>query len=228
MTMTTVTQGTRIIFPLNILALLVISSCFLLPIPFAGSFQSGEPSVHNRMDFSPYRDSITCYEFFSPFSESDRQSFPLIKKRVVGVYGEYRRSYKPGHHHAGLDLWGAFNETVYPIGYGWVVRVFREFPHRSVVVEHHLTDGDVLYSMYVHIEDIKVKVGDWVNERTALARVFNKKELEDAKFNTPNHLHLEIRKSLADRGRASYASMSIKALNRVCVDPLQFFKKALQ
>jgi len=225
MPMTPETQGSQSILILSILALLVICSSLLLPSPFTGSFQSGEPGVHNWINFSPYRDSITCYEFFSPFSESDRQSFPLIKKRVVGVYGEYRRSYKPGHHHAGLDLWGAFNETVYPIGYGWVVRVFREFPHRSVVVEHHLSDGDVLYSMYVHIEDIKVKVGDWVDERTAMARVFNQKELDDAKFNTPNHLHLEIRKSLADRGRASYASMSMRILNRVCLDPLQFFKK---
>jgi murein DD-endopeptidase MepM/ murein hydrolase activator NlpD len=82
--------------------------------------------------------------------------------------------------------------------------------------------------MYVHVEDIQVRVGDWVNENTHLARLFNAEELEQANFGTPNHLHLEIRKTLADKGRASYASMSMSALNMVCMDPLKFFKKNLQ
>ena len=202
--------------------------CFLfLPSQFSGISQSDALGTGHHKNAIENRDSLICHDFFSPFSESDRQSFPLIKKRIVGVYGEFRRSYKPGHHHAGLDLWGAFNETVYPIGSGWVVRIFPGFPNRSVVVEHHLQDGRILYSMYVHIEDIKVEVGDWVNERTPLARVFSKEELERANFNTPNHLHLEIRKSLADSGRASYASMSMRALNTFCLDPLQFFKNIL-
>jgi len=206
-----------------IYSLLIIFSV-LLPAQIQEISQSDDLDDKIHKDHILNRASLICHEFYSPFSESDRQSFLLIKKRVVGVYSEYRRSYKPGHHHAGLDLWGAFNETVYAIGYGWIVRVFRGFPHRSVIVEHHLPDGSILYSAYVHIEDIKVEVGDWVDEQTALARVFNKEELARANFNTPNHLHLEIRKSLADEGSASYASMSIRALNRFCLDPLQFFK----
>jgi murein DD-endopeptidase MepM/ murein hydrolase activator NlpD len=169
-----------------------------------------------------------CDHFFSPFKETDKKDLDQIERRVTGVYGEYRRSYKPGHHHAGLDLKGNFNEIVYTIGFGWVVQIFRQFPHRSVVVEHHLPNGSILYSMYVHIEDIQVQVGDWVNENTPLARLFNKEELERADFGTPNHLHLEIRKTLADKGRASYASMSMAELNTACMDPLKFFKKHLK
>ena len=203
--------------------------CFLfLPCQFSGSSARDDHSAQSDKTAITDRDSLICHEFFSPFKESDRQSFALIKKRVVGVYGEFRRSYKPGHHHAGLDLWGAFSETVYAIGYGWVVRIFRGFPHRSVIVEHHLPDGQVIYSAYVHIEDIQVKVGDWVDEKTALARVFNRDELERANFYTPNHLHLEIRKSLADQGKASYASMSMRALNQICLDPLTFFKNVFR
>ncbi|MBN1223972.1 MAG: M23 family metallopeptidase [Candidatus Aminicenantes bacterium] len=174
------------------------------------------------------RKTLICYEFFSPFEEIDRESLQNIKQRAVGVYGEYRRSYKPGHHHAGLDLEGTFNEKVYAIGYGWVVRVFREFPHRSVIVEHRLPDNGIFYSMYVHIEDIQVQVGDWVDEQTHLARLFNEDELKAADFGTPNHLHLEIRKSLADRGNASYASMSMQALNKFCQDPMKFFENHLK
>jgi murein DD-endopeptidase MepM/ murein hydrolase activator NlpD len=169
-----------------------------------------------------------CDDFFSPFLETDRKDLGLVKKRITGIYGEYRRSYKPGHHHAGLDLKGNFNENVYAIGFGWIVQIFRQFPHRSVVVEHHLPDGRILYSMYVHVEDIQVQIGDWVDENTPLARLFNKEELEKADFGTPNHLHLEIRKTLADRGRASYASMSMVELNMACIDPLKFFKRHLE
>lgn len=200
------------------------------PFPFTGHLsiektqvKRGNPSAHildetNRV----------CDDFFSPFIETNRQSLSLIEKRITGIYGEYRRSYKPGHFHAGLDLKADFNESVYTIGFGWIVQIFRQFPHQSVVVEHHLPDGDILYSMYVHIRDIQVQVGDWVDEEVPLARLFNAQELERADFRTPNHLHLEIRKTLADRGRASYASMSLAELNTACIDPLKFFKRHLK
>jgi murein DD-endopeptidase MepM/ murein hydrolase activator NlpD len=172
--------------------------------------------------------SRVCDEFFSPYHETDRKSLKMIERRVTGIYGEYRRSYIPGHFHAGLDLKGDFKEKIYAIGFGWVVQIFRQYPHRSIVIEHHLPDGNILYSMYVHVEDIQVRIGDWVDENTPLARLFSEEELERADFGTANHLHLEIRKTLADRGRASYASMSMRELNMACMDPLKFFKTHLQ
>lgn len=169
-----------------------------------------------------------CNGFFSPFNETDRKSLRVLKSRITGVYGEYRRSYKPGHFHAGLDLEGDFNESVYAIGFGWVVQISQQYPYRSVAIEHRLPDGNIVYSMYVHVEDIQVQVGDWVDENFPLARLFNEEELERSDFGTPNHLHLEIRKTLADRGRASFASMSLADLNSVCIDPLNFFKDHLK
>jgi murein DD-endopeptidase MepM/ murein hydrolase activator NlpD len=197
---------------------------------FAGnhSFEQPQEKQGNPTGFVLENTSRVCDEFFSPFNETDRKNLSLIEQRITGIYGEYRRSYKPGHHHAGLDLRGDFNEKVYALGFGWVVQIFRQFPHRSVVVEHHLPDGNILYSMYVHVEDIQVRVGDWVDENTHLARLFSEEELESADFGTANHLHLEIRKTLADRGRASYASMSMTELNKTCMDPLKFFKDHLK
>lgn len=173
------------------------------------------------------RDRV-CDEIFSPFHEKDRKCLNLLESRVTGIFGEYRKSYKSGHHHAGLDLKGDFNEKVHAIGFGWIVKIFRQFPHRSIIVEHRLPDGRILYSMYVHVEDIQVRVGDWVDGNTALARLFNEEELERANFGTANHLHLEIRKTFADRGRASYASMSMAELKKVCMDPLKFFREHLK
>ena len=167
-------------------------------------------------------------EFFSPFKDPDRKSFGSIEGRLIGSYGEYRKSYKPGHLHAGADLKGYFKEMVYAIGYGQVQEIFRDFPHQTVIVKHNLPDGDLLFSVYTHVEEIKVSVGDWVNELTPLARLFSKDELKRANFGTPNHLHFEIRKSIDDEGRASYASMTRHELNTFCMDPMEFFKIYLE
>ncbi len=171
---------------------------------------------------------LICEEFFSPFLESDRKSFSILQKRIIAAYGEFRRSYRPGHHHAGIDLQGGFNEAVYAIGRGRVFRIFRISPHQTIIIKHYLPEKKFLYSVYTHVEDIRVKTGDWVDENTALARLFNQTELENTGFGTPNHLHLEIRKSFADRGRASYASMSMSQLNLFCMDPQKFFKAHLE
>ena len=170
---------------------------------------------------------FVCPEFFSPFLETDRKSFRLLQRRLSGRYGDYRRSYKPGHLHAGIDLKGDFEETVYPVGRGFIERVFRDFPHKSVVVKHTLPDGSIFYSMSVHLEGIRVEEGDAVTEKTPLARLFNREELQKADFGTANHLHLEIRTSLEDGGWASASSMTMDELNRFCLDPLEFFRRRL-
>lgn len=117
---------------------------------------------------------------------------------------------------------------VYAIGRGQVYMVFREFPHQTVIVKHFLPEDRLLFSVYTHVEDVKVDAGDWVDEQTPLARLFDEDELERANFGTPNHLHLEIRKSIQDGGRASYASMSRQELNEFCMDPMEFFKAELK
>jgi murein DD-endopeptidase MepM/ murein hydrolase activator NlpD len=170
------------------------------------------------------KDNLICKDFYSPFEECDRKSLKALKHRLTGSYAEYRRSYQAGHLHAGIDLKGAFDETIYAVGYGQVHLIFREFPHQSVVVKHLLPDGSLLYSVYTHVQDVRVQVGQRVSKDTSLARLFNRIELTQANFGTPNHLHLEIRKSFADRGRASYSSLTLDDLNTFCKDPLEFFK----
>ncbi len=174
---------------------------------------------------SSARADPVCREVFSPLGDPDRRSYANLRKRVSGLYGEYRKSDTPGHLHAGIDINGPFKDRVYAVGKGRVHIVFREFPHLSVAVEHTLPDGSVLYSLYVHVLDVKVAVGDDVDETTVLARLFDAEELAKADFGTANHLHFEIRASLDDGGRASASSMTLKALNLYCRDPLSFFKR---
>lgn len=200
----------------------------LLLFLFALFITDGKGSVDMRLPQQTAPSKLICQEFYSPFNDSRRNSFASIERRLVGSYGEYRKSYKPGHLHAGIDLEGSFGEVVYAIGRGQVYMVFREFPHQTVIVKHQLPEDKLLFSVYTHVEEVKVVPGDWVDEQTPLARLFDEKELERANFGTPNHLHLEIRKSIQDGGRASYASMSRQELNKFCMDPMEFFKAHLK
>ena len=163
---------------------------------------------------------------FSPFQEDDRQSLDALRLRIVGRYGDYRTSYRPGHLHAGIDLKGDFKETVYSIGEGEVLGVYGRFPNRSIVIGHTTVSGTDFFSVYAHLEDIRVIRGDRVDENTALGRLFTEEELVRADFGTPNHVHLEIRTSLEDDGRASTHSTTREELDRYCVDPWEFFRQA--
>jgi murein DD-endopeptidase MepM/ murein hydrolase activator NlpD len=210
-----------------------IKSCSLTGIHFLLCFFvlftiNGKGYLDTRFLQQSALSQLICREFYSPFNDSNRKSCRSIERRLIGSYGEYRKSYKPGHLHAGIDLEGAFTETVYPIGSGQVHLILNDFPHRTVILKHHLLNGEFLFSVYTHVEQVKVKIGDWVDERSALARLFDEDELERANFGTPNHLHLEIRKNTDDRGRASYASMTRQELDKFCMDPMEFFKANLK
>lgn len=169
-----------------------------------------------------------CEVFLSPLPETDRTDFSLLKKRLIGAYGDYRASYMPGHLHAGIDLEGDFEEKVFSIGRGEITHIFENFPHKTIAIKHLLPGGGSIVSVYTHVEDIRVEVGDQVTEETHLARLFTKEELEEAQFGTPNHLHLEIRKTYRDNGRASYTIKNREDLDIYCFDPLDFFKTKLK
>jgi murein DD-endopeptidase MepM/ murein hydrolase activator NlpD len=168
-----------------------------------------------------------CVKFFSPFIEQDRHKYQNIVNRCFSEYGEYRSSNVKGHMHAGIDLRGKLNEKIYPIGAGKVYDIIWRFPNLAIAIIHPLSNDEYIYSLYVHIEDIQVKIGDWVDENTVIARLFDSDEFKKSDFKTV-HLHLEIRKSMDDKGRASISSMNIKDLNKYCVNPKEFLKKHLE
>ncbi len=168
------------------------------------------------------------HRYFNPLGNDRAADYSKLKKRIIGQYGDFRKSNVPGHRHSGIDLEGKFNEPVYSIGDGTVTHIFREFPHKTIYVLHNHGRGKPFYSAYVHVEDIKVRVGDRVNKDTIIARIYNEDELRDSNFGTPPHLHFEIRHNIDDNGAASYKSMNVIELNKYCIDPLIFFDKTLK
>lgn len=158
----------------------------------------------------------------SPFADSDRRSLSALKKRIVSSFGEYRSSIKRGHKHAGTDFKGTFEEPVFPIGSGLVLFVSDRPFNSTVIIQHITPHNDTLFSKYVHVEKIRLEPGQLVTPSDTLGRIFSKQEFIQSRFSHP-HLHLEIRKTYRDKGRASSYSMTMKELEKYCIDPLLFF-----
>lgn len=184
-----------------------------LPVPAA----DWVPPASDRV--TPER---TCTALATPFQEADRGLMPTLRARVRSGFGEHRASYKAGHKHAGVDLATRYGEVVYPICAGRVVDVHLASPHRTVVVAHVTPEGERFWSTYKHVEGLRVWPGRWVDADTPLARVFTEEEQDGVGWGL-NHLHLEIRHSMADGGAASWTSMSLEELQRYALDPLDFF-----
>lgn len=166
-----------------------------------------------------------CKEFYTPFlSDKERTKYNSISNRLIDVYGAYRIR---GHKHAGIDLKGVYEEQVYSIGVGKVKEMLYSFPNNAVLIEHYLSDGTSIFSSYIHVAEVKVNVGDWVDEKTLIARLFNQEELKKAGFKN-NHLHIEIRKTIDDGGKASYSCKTVEELNKYFIDPQKFFKVQLE
>jgi len=163
--------------------------------------------------------------YFSPVGNDRLHHFKDLTDRIIGRYGDYRKSSIRGHKHSGIDIKGNFNEPVYSIGKGVVTCIFRYFPNKTIYIRHQDVRGTTFYSVYIHVEDIRVHIGEKVTENTIIGRLFNPKELGRSNFGTPPHLHFEIRHNTVDKGNATFTCMTIRELNNYCMDPIMFFRK---
>jgi murein DD-endopeptidase MepM/ murein hydrolase activator NlpD len=171
------------------------------------------------------QEQTICDDFYLPFSTfQNRKSFAELITRKLDGFGAFRRA---GHKHAGLDIKAGFSELVHPIGKGKVIKIYDQFPHQTVIIEHSFSDGRLFYSSYTHLVDISAKIDDQVDQDTAIGRVFNLDELQKTKFGK-NHLHLEIRKTIENYNRISIRCYSMDDLNRNFYDPLTFMEKYLR
>lgn len=121
---------------------------------------------------------------------------------------DFAESYSLGIH-PGIDLNGTgggntdLGQPVHSIARG-VVEVAADYgkPWGHIVSIRHkyLKNGRVYvcYSVYAHLEGLKVKKGDYVNKRTLIG------EIGTGGGSYPAHLHLEIRKSSMAQFNADY------------------------
>lgn len=156
-------------------------------------------------------------------------SFGLVRKARVGV---------PEHLHTGIDIKRPSNnyqfEPIFPVAEGKVISKRTDGPYAQLIVEHNV-NGLQFWTLYEHIAEIMVSVGDNVSPHQPIARFMNTDELNRFGWQF-DHFHLEILKlrpaSLApdsnhpERFFSSYSLIcySVDDLKRYYFDPMDFFR----
>jgi len=136
-----------------------------------------------------------------PLNTSDRQDLTTVFLEADASFKALRAPFGPVklHYHTGIDLRNGnaeiVGEPVYAIAAGKVIAIEDAPPQRRITIEHTLPDGEKVWSVYIHIIDEQVKVGDWIDSETVLARLMTPTELQ--LYGTEyNHVHLEIMKQM--------------------------------
>lgn len=136
------------------------------------------------------------------------------------------------HYHTGIDLQngnaGSPGEPVYAIAAGKVIAIEDAPPQRRITIEHALADGTKIWSVYIHIINERVRVGDIVDVETIIARLMNPTELDRYGWEY-DHVHLEIMKKLPPivsefYDRKTFTCYSEGEVDEYFYDPQVFLK----
>lgn len=173
--------------------------------------------------------------------ETDFNSLFTYITVFKGAYMDEERTVGAGSHD-GLDIRAPIQTPVFSIGHGIVTKVRNDDNNKYVVVEHRNvkyagTIGNY-YSSYLHLDSVKVNVGDVISKWTVIGKVGM------SGITTTPHLHLQIDNqdapfypywpfSLEDAGNAgmSFFDGVTNGLNQdiidlYSVDPIKFIKYA--
>jgi len=124
-------------------------------------------------------------------------SYPLQDIKVVGDFGNIRKSQNNQFQHLGVDLEAKINTPVYSINDG-IVKLAKELKTygKTVIIDHGLS----IKSIYLHLNEILVKENQIVKNKEIIGLTGN------SGYSIEPHLHLSIK------------------INENSVDPLKFIK----
>jgi len=183
-------------------------------------------------------------QVFLPIEISDRKDISKLKLSEIGAFGLVRkpRLNIPEHLHTGIDIKrpnkNFSDEPIFPIAKGKVISVRNDGPYANIIIEHEF-DNLKFWTLYEHISGIKVKVNDFVNPNSAIARFMNKEELNKNGWQF-DHFHLEVLKvkpmplkPIKDYPERFFKSYSLVCyndhdLNKYYYNPLEFFQKHIK
>ena len=164
-----------------------------------------QTSVLHLMDDSP-----TASRWFIPLDLSNRKDF---NKLFFEQDSHFLAKRSAGHLHTGIDITGdskSPGRKVLAAAAGKVVSIYAVEPNRAIIIKHILPSGTTIYSVYVHVTDIKVSTGDIVNSSSHIANLMNRKQLDLYGWDF-NHLHFEIlREPRTQEGTGKFLSFSTK------------------
>lgn len=135
-------------------------------------------------------------EWFLPINTADRQSWEGVKLTAIGEFGLERqaRPQVPAHLHSGVDFLrpddNYRDEPVFPAAAGKIISLRSDGPYAQVIIEHVCT-AETVWTVYEHLTEIKVAVGEQVGPFQAIGRFMNRDELDRFGWQF-DHLHFEI------------------------------------
>lgn len=138
-------------------------------------------------------------DYLLPIDTKDRQSWAAIALTPIGQFGVLRKARPnvPAHLHTGVDIkrpsTNYFDEYIFPINPGRVISMRDDGPYAQIIIEHRSGNKDPIWSVYEHVSDIQVTIGDTVTPFEPIARFMNKPELDQYGWQF-DHLHFEILK----------------------------------
>ena len=156
------------------------------------------------------QDILTCG--IIPFS--GKMIRPINSGAVSSEYG-YRLH--PTQHvwklHSGIDMYGSTD--VYAVAPGTVAGVsWKNSCGGTMLFVHHNINGKYYTSTYMHLYQVNVKVGDYVDQNTKIAVTGGSKSLTPwDSCSTGRHLHLSISSGLYLKEYTAWSTWTSKLVN---------------
>ena len=156
------------------------------------------------------QDITTCGKI--PFSGSMVR--PLVSGAISSEFGyRFHPTKKYYTLHSGIDMYGSTD--VYAVAPGTVAGVsWKNSCGGTMLFVHHNINGTYYTSTYAHLYQVKVKVGDYVDQNTKIAVTGGSKALTPwDSCTTGRHLHLSIARGLYLKDYTSWSTYTSKLIN---------------
>ena len=133
------------------------------------------------------------------------------------ISSEFGYRFHPTQHvyklHSGTDMYGSTD--VYAVAPGTVAGIsWKNSCGGTMLFVHHNINGTYYTSTYAHLYQVKVKVGDYVDQNTKIAITGGNKTLTPwDSCTTGRHLHLSIARGLYLKDYTSWSTYTSKLIN---------------
>jgi murein DD-endopeptidase MepM/ murein hydrolase activator NlpD len=169
-----------------------------------------------------YKDFSDNYHLLRPNGNSfnlevlDVQSNPPLDGRVSSLFGFRRHPVlKRTRHHGGLDLAAPTHTPIYAVLNGWILSAGTHKTYGNYVI---ISYGNLIYTLYGHMQKIFVKTGDYVETGRLIGSVGN------TGLSSGPHLHYEIFQSDVNFYTIDPEKVNLLFNNRSVLDPALRYK----
>ena len=167
-------------------------------------------------------DTITAPQALTPIGLlqspiARQQTDPQWAKKIPS-HGKFGNPRKDNRLHTAIDIPAEKSAKLCATGVGQVIYISHLKTQSSIFIKHMSHQKKEFYTALAHVKDIEVKVGQYVNPSTTIARALTNSEFKKTKHKY-NHIHFEVRKTISDLGHYSISTRDLAKLHQNFLDP---------